>query len=67
MFVIVAHCVFLPSPPSITVLTLLILHNEIHPSQLGGVAVCCGMGAQRMRVCVLSLLNWGFTRDKQLY
>lgn len=52
MFVIVTHCAFFSplSPPSISVLTLLMLHNEIHPSQLGGVAVCCG---------VVGIRDWG--------
>lgn len=53
MFVIVTHCAFLAlSPPPISVLTLLMLHNEIHPSQLGGVAVCCGVVGIRDWECV---------------
>lgn len=60
MFVIVAHCVFPLLSLRLCSHPLMMLHNEIHPSQLGGVAVCCGVGA------AVSLLNWGFTYDKQL-
>ena len=50
MFVMIAHCVPLRHCSH----SLLMLHNEIHPSQLGGVAVCCGAGgAWRVRgVCI---------------
>lgn len=40
------------APPPSSLLSFLMLHNEIHPSQLTGVAVCCGLGTFIIRVCV---------------